>query len=78
MNGELSDPLSMALRLRREPPSPVAGPDIAELFLAELEARRERLQAWISLLHEQLNREQGIPVRRARSRAASRRCHRPR
>jgi len=32
--------------------SPVSG-DVGELFLAELQARRERLQHWIGLLHEE-------------------------
>jgi hypothetical protein len=32
--------------------SPVSG-DVGELFLAELQARRERFQRWIGLLHEE-------------------------
>jgi len=38
-----------------DPPTaePTRSPDVAELFLAELQARRERLRHWISLLNEE-------------------------
>ena len=42
--------------------SPVSG-DISELFLTELQARRERLRHWISLLSEEAHLSGGgVPV----------------
>jgi hypothetical protein len=46
--------------LTDSPLSPVSG-DIGELFLVELQARRERLKHWIHLLHE----EAGLSAGRA-------------
>jgi hypothetical protein len=44
--------------VKRPSLSPVSG-DVGELFLAELQARRERLQHWIGLLHEEA-RQDGV------------------
>ncbi len=85
MNLESSDPLVEALRLCRQTLPPLASepcggsgpggpPDVGELFLAELQTRRQRLEDWLRLLGEQACRERGIPVRRFRPRVSARRC----
>ena len=58
MNAGPQDALTEALTLLRQTArserrgAPVSS-DIGELFLAELQARRERLKQWIRLLHEE-------------------------
>jgi hypothetical protein len=81
MKGQSRDPLLEALTLIRKPA--VAGPqsapepmsavpaDICDLFLAELESRRERLQNWLRLLDEQIRLENGRPPLRRAPRASA-------
>ena len=76
MKTEHDDPLTKALTRLQQTMSgedhavtessrpPVScGSDIGELFVAELEARRERLEYWISLLSEEARSSaEGVPV----------------
>ena len=84
MSAKSNDDLSKALNLLEQTArsaqftprtsSRQNGPDIGDLFLAELKMRRAHLREWIDLLNREVDGDNGLGLQPAPSRLARRAC----
>ena len=79
-NDDLSKALSLLMQTARSAQftsrhtSRSSGPDIGDLFLAELKMRRAHLREWIDMLNREVDGESGLGLQPQPSRLARRAC----